>query len=91
MGWASYLEDNVEKANERALWHDRSTLKSSGPIKLIKVLAAAQRIMVAPIPKPVPSTAERWRQMRDTQVLCLMELRPKRWPQYVAHLGALST
>jgi hypothetical protein len=45
-----------------------------------------QPIIVAPAtaPKPAISIAERWRQMRDTHVLCLMELRRKPRPRCVA-------
>jgi hypothetical protein len=85
MGWASYFEDNSERALDYALAAQAVEDRVGRTAAMLPVRPAPSTppivLRAPPKPTPVISAAERCRDIRDIHVLCLAELRPKatRW------------
>lgn len=79
MGYASCLENDIEKTMDRAFMAQRFQ-EAPRPATLIKATMPKPRpiIIVAPLPPaPVIPVEERRRREREIHVLCLSELKPK--------------
>ena len=83
MGWASYFENDLEKAHDRAFMALSFIYSADRPVDS-RPPPQPTNIESQPAPAPVVAIAERWRQMRDVHVLCLAELRPKARLEYHA-------
>jgi hypothetical protein len=81
MGYASCLENNIERADDRAFMAQSFRFQAvPAPMKPPRItldLAAPKLASPTPISQPRVSVGDRWRDMRDIHVLCLSELRPK--------------
>jgi hypothetical protein len=87
MGWASYLEDNVEKADDRAFMAQTFLYECPSRTSQVAVKSSAlsepqMTVVPSAAPSPAISVAERCRKIRDVHVLSLAELRPKARPAY---------
>ena len=75
MGYASCLENNIEKADDCAFMARMFRFPAA-------LVAVSHPRMTPQFARPKPASApasidDRWREMREIHVLCLSELRPK--------------
>src|SRR5689334_4791023 len=93
MGWASCLESDREKADDRAFMAAtcRSAVWPTAPIIVSDAPGTSVRLIMPLAPLAVPtfselqgnaiSVAQRRQQARDVHVLCFAELKPNRRPE----------